>query len=450
MPEVAAPNRLYETGLPGIQISAPGNPLAPPGAAQAPVTAPATVATPPPAATRPPVLQPPPAPSRALPLEPLIPSGPMAGLTIGQQRAAAAMVAGGTPVADVGARMEAWRQQNITNRQTAATANVAQQQMDLQRQQWLYEQQVKAATTAHYVWDPRQGAYLDTSGTHPPVTPPSPRLTIGPGGDVLQSKSGGGVAVVAPADPAAIATRAAAQAQGSGVGGDVAKQLPALVEQGRNSAAAIGNIDYGMSQLAKAQQGGITTGYFAPALAEIQAGLKSIGVPTDKVPFIQVDPSAIGNIQTAQKTLAIVSSAILQQALGGAQITDAKIQHFIHAQPGIETDPQALSRVLNWARSQFVYENEQSKAAVAQAATSPTGTLPLNWQAQYYRDHGFAPIYDPGSGEMRQPDGAAPGRQPPPGPPPPAPVNPSARTTNTTYTTPRGALKWTGTGWVPP
>ena len=152
----------------------------------------------------------------------------------------------------------------------------------------------------------------------------------------------------------------------------------------------------------KAQQGGINTGYFAPALTEVQSALKSLGFPTDKIPFINVDPSAIGNIQTAQKTLAIVSGAILQQALGDSQITDAKIQHFIHAQPGIETDPRALSRVLNWARSQFVYENEQSKAAVTQAATSPTGTLPLNWQAQYYRDHGFAPIYDPGDGRAMQ------------------------------------------------
>ena len=243
-----------------------------------------------------------------------------------------------------------------------------------------------------------------------------------------------------------MAAQAAAQAQGSGVGGDVAKQLPALVAQGRDATQAIGNIDYGMSQLQKAQQGGITTGYFAPALTEVQSALKSLGFPTDKIPFINVDPSAIGNIQTAQKTLAIVSGAILQQALGDSQITDAKIQHFIHAQPGIETDPQALSRVLNWARSQFVYENEQSKAAVTQAATSPTGTLPLNWQAQYYRDHGFAPIYDPGTGEMRQPDGSAPGRQPPPVT---APVNPTARTAGTTYQTPKGPLVWDGKLWQP-
>ena len=101
--------------------------------------------------------------------------------------------------------------------------------------------------------------------------------------------------------------------------------------------------------------------------------------------------------------------------LGDSQITDAKIEHFIHAQPGIETDPQALSRVLNWARSQFVYEREQSKAAMTTAPDN-NGMLPLNWTAQYLYDHDFAPIYTPGigpnAGEMQQPDGRSPGRQP--------------------------------------
>jgi hypothetical protein len=264
---------------------------------------------------------------------------------------------------------------------------------------------------------PGSGIWVGGPGTEPRFQPPG-RLVVGPDGTVWETGVGG-AKVLDPSNPQAISARKAAESLGTETGKDVAKQLPALVEQGRNATQAIGNIDYGMSQLAKASQGGINTGYFSGALTEVQSALKSLGLPTDKIPFINVDPSAIGNIQTARKTLAIVSSAILKQALGDSQITDAKIQHFIHAQPGIETDPQALGRVLNWARSQFVYENEQSRAAVTQAATSPTGTLPLNWQATYYRDHGFAPIYDPGTGEMRQPDGTAPGRQPPPAPLPP-------------------------------
>ena len=448
LPDVPAPNQMYQTGLPGIQIAGPAsNALAPPPvAAQTtaqPTAPPTAVVQAPPAAATPPAAGQPPATGQNSPQF-------QAAMELNRRAQALDMVV------------------DPTGRAKALAASLrAQAALYMQADSVSYdpvtgigtkaltgERLNAAAPNARYVWDPDRGAYVDQSGTHPPVTPPSPRLTNVPGVGVVQSKPGGGADVVVPMNPQGIATQSAAQAQGTGVGGDVAKQLPALVAQGRDATQAIGNIDYGMSQLQKAQQGGINTGYFAPALTEVQSALKSLGLPTDKIPFINVDPSAIGNIQTARKTLAIVSGAILQQALGDqSQITDAKIQHFIHAQPGIETDPQALSRVLNWARSQFVYENEQSRAAVAQAADSPTGTLPLNWQAQYYRDHGFAPIYDPGTGEMRQPDGGAPGRQPPAAPPPMAPVNPSNRVVGATYTTPRGALKWTavpGAEWDQP
>jgi hypothetical protein len=90
------------------------------------------------------------------------------------------------------------------------------------------------------------------------------------------------------------------------------------------------------------------------------------------------------------------------------------VEQFIHTQPGIQNDPQALQRIMAWARSQYTYEREMGQAAVAEAAKSPTGTLPLNWQAQYYRDRGFAPIYDPVTQEMQQPDGRQPARETPP------------------------------------
>jgi hypothetical protein len=461
LPPVAQPNRLYETGLPGVTIGGPGNALAPPVAA-APVTAPPPPATAPAGVATPgrPVVPPPPvAPSRVIGQEPLIQSGPAAGLTEGQRRIAAAMVAGGTPVADVGAHMQQWRQLNVANQQQAATNAALTAQAQFERFKWEQEQRIaaeqtaytrnrEAATTPHYVWDADKGAYVDTSGTHPPVTPPSPRMTVTPAGDVVQAKPGGGVTVVAPANPQDIATRKAAEAQGTGVGQDVAKQLPALAAQGRNAATAIGNIDYGMNQVREAAKAGIPTGYYSQGLATAAAAAKSLGIDTSA---LGVDPAAVGNIQSAQKTLGVVAGAILQQAIGkGGQITDAKIEHFIHTQPGIETDPHAIERVLNWARSQFVYENEMSTAAMKEAADSPTGTLPLNWQARYYRDKGFAPIYDPGSGEMRQPEGQQPTREPPPAPTTTAPVNPTARTAGTTYQTPKGALKWTGTGWVAP
>ena len=146
---------------------------------------------------------------------------------------------------------------------------------------------------------PGSGIWVGGPGTEPRFQPPG-RLVVGPDGTVYQTGVGGAT-VLEPSKPAAIAARKAAEAQGTETGKDVAKQLPALAAQGREATQAIGNIDYGMSQLAKASQGGINTGYFSGALTEVQSALKSLGLPTDKIPFINVDPSAIGNIQTAQK-----------------------------------------------------------------------------------------------------------------------------------------------------
>ena len=54
-------------------------------------------------------------------------------------------------------------------------------------------------------------------------------------------------------------------------------------------------------------------------------------------------------------------------------------------------------------------------AAVTEVAKPENqGFLPRTFQAQYYRDHGFAPVYDPTSTEMVQPDGRQPPRQTPP------------------------------------
>jgi hypothetical protein len=199
-----------------------------------------------------------------------------------------------------------------------------------------------------------------------------------------------------------------------------------------------------MNQLREATKGGIPTGYVSAALAGAAAMAKSLGIDTSA---LGVTPEAVGNMQSAQKTLGVVAGAILQQAIGkNAQITDAKIDHFIHTQPDIQTDPHAVERVLNWARSQFVYEQEM--AAQGMKDSKDTGTLAAGWQAKYFDEHGFAPIYNPSTGEMQQPDGEAPSREPPQANLTTAPVNPAAREVNKIYQTPKGPLKWTGGGWL--
>ena len=50
------------------------------------------------------------------------------------------------------------------------------------------EQVGAAAPRANYQWDAQQGAYVDTTGTHPPVTPPSPRFGQVPGYGTVQAR----------------------------------------------------------------------------------------------------------------------------------------------------------------------------------------------------------------------------------------------------------------------
>ena len=268
-----------------------------------------------------------------------------------------------------------------------------------------------AKPLANFVWNQERKAFVDTGGHYPPVTPRPGSITVLPDGRVYQSDPGGGVTDITRTDPAGIAARKAAEAQGTQAGTASGKLPTELANQGAKATRAISTLDEGAHNIALAKQGGINPGYFAPWLTGVASMAKSIG-GDEGTKLLGIDPTAVGDIQTARKTLAIVSSSILKQALGDSQITDAKIEHFIHAQPGIETDPDALVRVMNWARSQFVYEREM--AAQAMEDTSPeTGTLPLNWKQKYYSKHGFGPIYNPEAAQMQQPDGRAPPREPP-------------------------------------
>lgn len=301
-----------------------------------------------------------------------------------------------------------------------------------------------ATPNAHYI--PTATGAVDTTGTHAPTYMPSPRISTLPDGATVAVGPGGIPQVVAPADNAGVGARAAANAQGTETGKTVATSIPKMVDIGREADTAIGNIDYGMNQLHQAAAGGINSGYFAPWLATAAAAGKSLGIDTKT---LGVDPTAVGNVQSAQKTLGVVAGAILQNAIGkDSAITDAKIEHFIHTQPGIETDPQAIERVLGWARSQFSYN--RGMAMDAMHNVDKAGNLPLNWQADYYKRTGaFAPIYDPLSQEMKQPAGQAPAAAMPQAPPEQAaPAAPQYRE-GQTATGPSGAkMIFTGGHWV--
>lgn len=261
-----------------------------------------------------------------------------------------------------------------------------------------------AAPQSHFVQTPT--GFIDTTGLKPGTFAPSPRVFQTPAGDVGAVGPGGTITPITGPNNPGVAARHAAEAQGSATGTGAVKTADKMFDLGREADTALGNIDYGINQLHQAAQGGINSGYFAPWLATAAAAGKSLGVNLNA---LGIDPKAVGNVQSAQKTLGVVAGSILQNTIGkDSQITDAKIEHFIHTQPGIETDPQAIDRILNWARSQFVYNRNMAMDAMKN--TNPdTGMLPPGWRASYVARNGaFAPIYDPLGGEMKQPAGEGP------------------------------------------
>lgn len=262
----------------------------------------------------------------------------------------------------------------------------------------------------NYQPDPDNPGVMTSPGAKP-VFAPSPRIVTTPSGDTIAVGPGGVQKEVAPANNAGVAARSSAGAQGTETGKATAALPTQLVKLGTEADNAIGNIDYGLNQLHQAAAGGINSGYFAPWLATAAAAGKSLGV---NLQSLGIDPNAVGNVQSAQKTLGVVAGSILQNAIGkDSAITDAKIEHFIHTQPGIETDPHAIDRVLNWARSQFVFNRGMAMDAMNNI-NPETGMLPLGWQAQFYKKTGaFAPIYDPLSQEMEQPKGSGPAEHAP-------------------------------------
>jgi hypothetical protein len=295
----------------------------------------------------------------------------------------------------------------------------------IQTEQNTGEQKSAATPLLDYRINPSTGVYEARGGK--PIIPPTGRPIIDPGGSLHVINPGGTVTTPVPADNPAVAARASAGAQGTKTGEAAVATLGKMASLGSEADNAIGNIDYGVNQLHEAAKGGIPAGYFAPWLATAAAAGKSLGVDLGT---LGIDPNAVGNIQSAQKTLGVVAGTILQNAIGkDSAITDAKIEHFIHTQPGIATDPNAIERVLGWARSQFTYNRDMAMHAMHNV-NPDTGMLPPGWQAQFYKEKGaFAPIYDPLSQEMKQPAGQGPAPEMPKGSPQtgPQPPVPGAR-----------------------
>lgn len=265
-----------------------------------------------------------------------------------------------------------------------------------------------------------------TSAGQAPHFMPTPRVFQTPAGAVGAVGPGGTTTEVAPADLPGIGARKETESQATTAGTQAAATLPRMVKLGSESAQNIGTIDSATAQLNAAAAKGLPTGYFGPEWAKGLAAMKNLGVNTAS---LGVDPTAIGDIQAGNKSLALVAGGIVRNILGpDSQITEGKLDQFIHATPGLETDPQALQKILGWARSQSVYNHDMAMDAM-HSADPGSGMIPPGWEAQYYKKQGsFGPIYNPLHGEMEQPKGQSPTATPPQqtqATPPAAPKQPS-------------------------
>jgi hypothetical protein len=169
LPPVEQPNTLYQTGLPGITIRGPGNPLAPPMAA----------ATPPPAPVVPP---PPPAPPATRPATGQNSPQFQAAMELNRRAQMLDMVV------------------DPTGRTKALAASLrAQAALYMQADSVSYDpktgigtkaitgEQVSAAKPLpHYVYDPAQHAFIDTTGTEKPEFQPAQRDTAVAQRDVME------------------------------------------------------------------------------------------------------------------------------------------------------------------------------------------------------------------------------------------------------------------------
>lgn len=243
----------------------------------------------------------------------------------------------------------------------------------------------------------------DVTGEVKPIFSASPRFSTTPTGETLVGMPGGGVETLPP-NNAGVAAFHSAQTQGAKAG-EAAGELPEkLATMSTESARAIGTIDSATRYLDQAQKAGLPTGYFAPWMADAAAAGRYLGIDMKN---LGINPEAVTDIQAARKSLAIVSGEILRDIMGQGQrqITNRDLQQFIAATPGIETDPQALQKILGWARSQALFNNNMAIAGLR--ATDPnTGMIPPGWHAAYIAKLGAGgPIFDPLSGEMKQPSG---------------------------------------------
>ena len=396
LPPLYSQNQAYQTGIPGITIGGAASPLAPPGTTPASLAAPATAAptaavaappagtTAPPGGTgKPPVPIPPPAASRMIQTEPIYQSGPLMGLTQSQGKEAAGMALTDISPADLAKQMEVWRQQNITNRQTAATANVAQQTLDVQRQQQYYENQVKAG------WETLPNGATYNRFTGEIKYPPTPRFgpqVVGPDGKPaipVEGGAGGTQYLPVPGQPADAGYQAQKEAYQA--------ELPQITEAAQQAQNARTSQIRWQTMLDLADK--ITTGSGGVTRAQLANIAETAGFPS--IAQTLIAHTADGDTAAAQEfsKLTLASAGAAERGDLGSRGSLGAIKLYQQANPNLDLRPGANKNIIgmqliaaqadaDYNNAKVAFGNQQQDNWFTNGKYQPLSRFEQQWQTQ--------------------------------------------------------------------
>ena len=257
-----------------------------------------------------------------------------------------------------------------------------------------------AAPNAHYVWNQDQGAFVDTTGTHPPVTPPSPRITMTPGGVAIQSQPGGGAKVVYQS-PSTVPPTGSYDQQAKAYAGD----LPIIQQVGEAGRAAQAST-LQLNELADVIKN-VPTGGLAPEFrAKVAALLEANGAKPETIKAYTGMESG-SDAQVLQK-LAVATIGASAKSDLGSNVGVNSLNLYAGANPGLDKLPDANKRVTNMIRvaraqvegyslgAQQFFNQNQSKILHAAPGEvpdyHPVSEYNEQWQAQNNPQIGAAAI----------------------------------------------------------
>ncbi|HEY2616158.1 MAG TPA: hypothetical protein VGI78_02360 [Acetobacteraceae bacterium] len=230
-----------------------------------------------------------------------------------------------------------------------------------------------------------QGAYVDTSGSSPPVTPPSPRLTTGPGGVVLQSKPGGGAEVVY-SPPAGLRPATADYDQQAKAYADDKERMPAISTSAQTAQSGMMRLNELANIIPQ-----LATGPTSELRARGAAWLEQLGASPETIKTWTGMQS--GSLAEELIKLSVATVGQAAKADLGSNVGIQSLQLYQSANPGISLLPDANKRMTNMARvsaqmtqdyaqgaQQHFNENQASFLSPDGRYTHPLSEYDQQWQ----------------------------------------------------------------------